>query len=156
MVDDGRYNLLSLPRFIGTARIDRNGWDTEIPAAFPVGPEPSTTGLTPSPSESGLAETGFKSMSSSGLSFLSHGDTRGKGKGSESGPGEVGPAFKPRQPSKPSDVRMASSVCQIVCLGYCILTRGKPAHCSCCCVDCLLKRLCQRDSHTFWVVTGLD
>jgi hypothetical protein len=29
------------------------------------------------------------------------------------------------------------------------------AHCSCCCVDCLLKRLCQRDSHTICVVTRL-
>ncbi len=33
--------------------------------------------------------------------------------------------------------------------------RGEPAHCSCCCVDCLLKRLCQRGSHTICVVTRL-
>jgi hypothetical protein len=30
---------------------------------------------------------------------------------------------------------------QQACLGYSILTREEPAHCSCCCVDCLLKRL---------------
>jgi hypothetical protein len=38
--------------------------------------------------------------------------------------------------------------CLTMCFGYSILTRGEPAHCSCCCVDCLLKRLCQRDPHT--------
>jgi hypothetical protein len=52
MVDDGRYRLLSRPRFIGSPRINRNGWDSGIPAAFHTGPEPSTTGLIPSPSES--------------------------------------------------------------------------------------------------------
>jgi hypothetical protein len=52
MVDDGRYSLLSRPRFIGYARINSNGWDSEIPTAFHIYPEPSTTGLTLSPSES--------------------------------------------------------------------------------------------------------
>jgi hypothetical protein len=52
MVDDGRYRLLSRPRFIVSARINRNGWDSEIPTAFRIGPKPSTTGPTPSPSES--------------------------------------------------------------------------------------------------------
>jgi hypothetical protein len=52
MIDNGRYCLLSRPHLIGSARINRNGCDTDTPTAFPVGPEPSTTGLTPSLSES--------------------------------------------------------------------------------------------------------
>ncbi len=68
MIDDGRYCLLSLPPFYGSARINRNGWDPEISnGTFRIGPEPSTTGLTRVP--------GFKSISSSGLSFPIHGDT---------------------------------------------------------------------------------
>ncbi len=80
MVDDERYRLLSRPRFIGSARINRNGWDSEIPTAFHIGPEPSTRGHRTHPVRvtvrvSGLGVTGFKSMFSSGLSFPSHVDT---------------------------------------------------------------------------------
>jgi hypothetical protein len=64
--------LLSRPRFIGSARINRSGWDPAISNGIFA----SARGRPPPDSPdsirvSGLGETGFKSMSSSGLSFPS-------------------------------------------------------------------------------------
>ncbi len=48
---------------------------TDFQQHYCIGPEPSTTGLNPNAIQvPGLGETGFKSMSSSGLSFPSRGD----------------------------------------------------------------------------------
>jgi hypothetical protein len=72
---------------------------------------------------------------------------------------------RPREPQGDSGLRASLRSCVTrsvhtdvevrqlltVCLGYSILTRGEPAHCSCCCVDCLVKGLCRRDSHMIFV-----
>jgi hypothetical protein len=76
LIDYARYCLLLRPFFlwVRSDKLQRLG-SGDLQRHFCIGPEPSTTELTPSPSESRDSETGFKSMSSSGLSLPSHGDT---------------------------------------------------------------------------------
>jgi hypothetical protein len=71
MIDDGRYRLLLRPLlWVRSDKPQRLAF-RDLQQHFRIGPEPSTTGLTLSPSKSRDSEW----MSSSGLSFPSHGNT---------------------------------------------------------------------------------
>ncbi len=78
MSNDGRrkYQFNLVAPYVGSAWVNRRGWVNRSQRYFCLGPEPLVhrpclTGIR----VPGLGWSGFKSMSSSGLSFPSHVDT---------------------------------------------------------------------------------